>query len=208
MKPSIKLLIVDDHPAFRLGLASLIRGQSDMELVAQTGDGREAVELFQRCKPDVVLMDLRLPGISGVEAIMAIRKDFPEARIVVVTTYDLDEDIYRALRLGAVSYLLKDMPMEAMLKTIRDAHAGQPELPPQVAKLLKQRLDRKDLTARETEVLQMLAKGRSNKEIGVALHVTEETIKSHLRTLFAKLGVRDRTEAVINAVRHGIVHLE
>jgi two-component system NarL family response regulator len=208
MKPAIKLMIVDDHPAFRLGLNALIKSQPDMELVAETGDGREAVELFRRSKPDVVLMDLRLPGLSGVEAIMAIKKDFSDARIVVVTTYDWDEDIYRAIRLGAMSYLLKDMPMEEMLKTIRAAHAGEQTLPPQVAKLLEQRSDRKDLTPREIEVLHLLAKGRSNKEIGVALKVTEETIKSHLRTLFLKLGVRDRTEAVISAVRHGIVHVD
>jgi two-component system NarL family response regulator len=201
-------MVVDDHPAFRLGLNALIESQPDMELVAETGDGRQAVELFHRFKPDVVLMDLRLPGLSGVEAIMAIRKDFPDARIIVVTTYDWDEDNYRAISLGAMSYLLKDMSMDEMLATIRDAYSGKQKLPPQVAKLLERRQDRKELTPREIEVLQMLAKGRSNKEIGVALHVTEETIKSHLRTLFSKLGVRDRTEAVISAVRHGIVHIE
>ena len=208
MKPPIKLMIADDHPAFRLGLSALIQSQPDMKLVAEAGDGQTAVALFHRFKPDVVLMDLRMPGLSGVEAIMAIRKDFPDARIVVVTTYDWDEDIYRAIRLGAMSYLLKDMNMEDMLQTIRDAYTGRQKLPPQVAKLLERRMDRKDLTQRELEVLQMLTKGRSNKEIGVALHVSEETVKSHLQTLFSKLGVRDRTEAVINAVRHGIVHLE
>ena len=207
MNPPIKLMIVDAHPAFRLGLKALIESQPDMELVAESGDGQQAVELYHRLKPDVVLMDLRLPGMSGVEAIMAIRKDFPQARLIVVTTYDWDEDIYRALRLGAMSYLLKDMPMEEMIETIRDVHAGQQKLHPQVAKLLEKRQDRKELSGREIEVLQLLAKGRSNKEIASGLGVTEETIKSHLRTLFIKLGVRDRTEAVLNAVRHGIIHL-
>lgn len=208
MQPPITLMVVDDHPAFRFGLNALIESQPDMKLVAETGDGHQAVELFQRLRPDIVLMDLRLPGMSGVETIMAIRKDFPEARIIVVTTYDWDEDIYRAIRFGAMSYLLKDMSMDEIVGAIRAVHAGKQKLHPEIARLLEKRLDRKELTRREMEVLELLAKGRSNKEIGIGLSISEETVKSHLKTLLAKLGVRDRTEAVIAAVRHGIIHLE
>jgi len=139
---------------------------------------------------------------------MAIRKDFPNAKVIVITTYDWDEDIYRAVRFGAMSYILKDMSINEIVTTIRAVHRGEQKLPPQVAKLLETRLERKELTGRETEVLQMLAKGMSNKEIGVALCLSEATIKSHFVTLFKKLGVADRTQAVILAIRHGIIHLE
>jgi two-component system NarL family response regulator len=204
----IRLLVVDDHPAFRMGLAALIRSQPDMEVVAETGDGREAVELFRRQQPDVVLMDLRLPGFGGVEAILAIRKDFPEARVIVVTTFDQDEDVYRAIQSGAKSYLLKDMPTEQIVGTIRAVHRGEAALPAAVASRLAARQRREELTQRELEVLQMLTRGRSNKEIASGLFISEDTVKSHLKTLFAKLGVQDRTEAAIAAIRHGIVHLE
>jgi DNA-binding NarL/FixJ family response regulator len=204
----IRLLVVDDHPAFRMGLAALIRSQPDMEVVAETGDGREAVELFRRQQPDVVLMDLRLPGFGGVEAILAIRKDFPEARVIVVTTFDQDEDVYRAIQSGAKSYLLKDMPTEHIVGTIRAVHRGEAALPAAVASRLAARQRREELTQRELEVLQMLTRGRSNKEIASGLFISEDTVKSHLKTLFAKLGVQDRTEAAIAAIRHGIVHLE
>jgi len=207
-KHPIRLLVVDDHPAFRMGLAALIKSEPDMQVVADTGDGREAIEIFRREQPDVVLMDLRLPGLSGVEAIMAIRKEFPQARVIVVTTYDWDEDIYRAIQSGAKSYLLKDMSKEEIVGTIRAVHAGEQRLPPNVASLLQKRLQRQELTERELEVLRLLTKGRSNREIGSALFISEDTVKSHLKTLFAKLGVQDRTEAAISAVRHGIVHLE
>ena len=207
-KQSIRLLVVDDHPAFRMGLTALIESQPDMAVVAETGDGRQAVEVFRRERPDVVLMDLRLPGLSGVEAIMSIRKQSPEARVIVITTYDWDEDIYRAMQSGASSYLLKDMSKDEIVGTIRAVHAGETKLPPSVANRLAQRRQRDDLTGRELEVLQLLTKGRSNKEIGAALFISEDTVKCHLKTLFAKLGVQDRTEAAICAIRHGIVHLE
>lgn len=201
-------MLVDDHPAFRKGLAALIQSEPGLEVVAQTGDGREALELYRQEKPDIVLMDLRLPGVGGVEATMAIRKEFPEARVIVLTTFDTDEDIYRAVQSGAKSYLLKDTPDDELAATIRAVHAGEQPLQPRLAKRLAERQQRADLSPREMDVLQLLIKGRSNKEIASALFLSEDTIKAHLKTLFAKLKVQDRTEAAISAIRHGIVHLE
>ncbi len=205
---SIRVMLVDDHPAFRKGMAALIESEPDLQVVAEAADGLEALEVFRRKRPDVVLMDLRLPGMGGVEATIAIRKEFPDARIIVLTTFDLDEDIYRAIQSGAKSYLLKDTPDELLAGTIRAVYAGQQPLLPKVAERLAERQQRAELSQRETEVLQLLIKGRSNKEIGAALFVCEDTVKAHLKTLFAKLGVQDRTEAAISAIRHGIVHLE
>jgi len=204
----IRVMIVDDHPAVRKGIAALIESEPDLQVVGQTGDGREAVDLFRKLKPDIVLMDLRLPGMGGVEAIMAIRKEFADARIIVLTTFDADEDIYRAIQSGAKSYLLKDTPDDELAATIRAVHSGGEKLPTRVADLLAKRKQRADLTPREMDVLHLLIKGRSNKEIGSALDVTEDTVKAHFRTLFAKLNVRDRTEAAISAIQHGIVHLD
>jgi DNA-binding NarL/FixJ family response regulator len=153
-------------------------------------------------------MDLRLPGMGGVETTMAIRKEFPDARVIVLTTFDTDEDIYRAIQSGAKSYLLKDTPNEVLAATIRSAAAGEQALPPKFASRLAQRLQRADISGLEMEVLQLLIKGRSNKEMSSALSVSEDTIKARLKTLFAKLRVHDRTEAAISAIRHGIVHLE
>ncbi len=207
-KNPIRLLVVDDHPAFRMGLTALIESEPDITVAAETGDGREAVEIFRRIQPDVVLMDLRLPGFSGVEAIIALRKEFPQCRVIVVTTYDADEDIYRAMQSGAQSYLLKDMPKEEIVRTIRAVHAGRQPLPPNVASRLANRLKREDLREREMEVLHLIVKGRSNKEIAATLFLSEDTVKFHLKNLFAKLDVQDRTEAAISAIRHGIVHLD
>jgi two-component system NarL family response regulator len=204
----IRVMLVDDHPAFRKGMAALIESEPGLEVVAQTGDGHEALQLYRQKHPDVVLMDLRLPGIGGVEATMAIRKEFPDARVIVLTTFDTDEDIYRAVQSGAKSYLLKDTPEDELAATIRAVHAGERPLPPKLAKRLAERQQRADLSGREMEVLQLLIKGRSNKEIAGALFLSEDTIKAHLKTLFAKLKVQDRTEAAISAIRHGIVHLE
>jgi DNA-binding NarL/FixJ family response regulator len=204
----IRIMLVDDHPAFRKGMAALIESEPGLEVVAQTGDGSEALELYRQKKPDVVLMDLRLPGIGGVEATMAIRKEFPDARVVVLTTFDTDEDIYRAMQSGAKSYLLKDTPEDELAATIRAVHAGEQPLPPKMAKRLADRQQRADLSERELQVLQQLIKGRSNKEISASLFLSEDTIKAHLKTLFAKLKVQDRTEAAISAIRQGIVHLE
>jgi two-component system NarL family response regulator len=204
----IGVMLVDDHPAFRKGIAALIESEPDLKVVAQTGDGCEAPELYRKSMPDVVLMDLRLPGMGGVEATMAIRKDYPDARIVVLTTFDADEDIYRAIQSGAKSYILKDTPDDELAATIRAVHAGQEKLPSRVAERLAERQQRADLSPREMDVLQLLVKGRSNKEIGSAISVCEDTVKAHLKTLFAKLKVRDRTEAAISAIQHGIVHLD
>ena len=207
-KELIRLILADDHPTFRMGLAALVESQPDMTVVAEAGDGRAAIDLFRQKKADVVLMDLRMPGLGGVEAILALLKEFPAARVIVVTTYDLDEDIHRAIQAGAKSYLLKDMPREQIIETIRAVHRGDQKLPPGVMSRLEQRAKRAELTEREMQVLQLVVKGRSNKEISTELFISEDTVKYHLKTLFSKLGVQDRTEAAINAIRHGIVHLE
>jgi two-component system NarL family response regulator len=205
---AIQVMLVDDHPAFRKGLSALIESEPDLRVVAETGDGREALQIYRQAKPDVVLMDLRLPGLGGVEAIMAIRKESPDARFIVLTTFDTDEDIYRAIQSGAKSYLLKDTPCDVLSQTIRAVHAGTEVLPPKVTARLAARQQRADLSKREMEVLQFLVKGRSNKEIASSLFVSDDNVKAHLKTLFSKLGVHDRTEAVISALRYGIVHLD
>jgi DNA-binding NarL/FixJ family response regulator len=204
----IRVMLVDDHPAFRKGMAALIESEPGLRVVAETGDGSKALDIYRQSQPDVVLMDLRLPGMGGVEAIIAIRKDFPDARVIVLTTFDTDEDIFRAIQSGAKSYLLKDTPEDELAETIRAVHAGREILPGKVAERLAARRQQADLSPRETEVLALLTKGRSNKEISSTLFITEDTVKAHLKTLFIKLNVKDRTEAAINAVRRGIVHLE
>src|SRR5450759_4574792 len=201
-------MLVDDHPAFRKGMAALIESEPDLRVVAQTGDGREAIRIYREIEPDVVLMDLRLPGMGGVEAIMAIRKESPDARVIVLTTFDTDEDIYRAIQSGAKSFLLKDTPDDELSATIRAVHAGRQVLPPKVADRLAVRQQRADMSEREMEVLQMLSKRPSNKESSSSLVVSEDTVKAHLKHLFGKLGVHDRTEAAISAIRHGSVHLD
>jgi DNA-binding NarL/FixJ family response regulator len=204
----ITIMLVDDHPAFRKGMAALIESEPDLRVIAETGDGSQALELYHQHRPDVVLMDLRLPGMGGVEATMVIRKNFPEARVIVLTTFDLDEDIFRAIQSGAKAYLLKDTPEDELAGTIRAVYAGREILSNRLAELLAARQQRPELSQRELEVLQLLTKGRSNKEIGSSLFITEDTVKAHMKTLFSKLNVRDRTEAAISAIRHGIVRLE
>ena len=206
---TIRVLVVDDHPPMRMGLVAIIKSQAGMDVVAEAADGEEAIEVYDDVRPDIVLMDLRMPGMGGVEAILAIRKKHPEARVIVLSTYDLDEDIHRAMQSGAKSYLLKDMPTEEIESTIRWVHAGgDTSLPRQVAERLTERSQRQQLTERERDVLEALIKGRSNKEIASSLYISEDTVKSHLKTLFSKLHVRDRTEAAVEAIRHGIVHLK
>ena len=205
---TIRIMLVDDHPAFRKGMAALIESEPDLQVVAETGDGREALAIYRQKKPDVVLMDLRLPGMGGVEATLAIRKEFPAASVIVLTTFDRDEDIYRAIQSGAKSYLLKDTPDDELAAAIRDVHAGKQVLSGKLATRLAERQQRPELTPREMDVLQMLIKGRSNREIGTALFLCEDTVKAHFKTLFAKLKVQDRTEAAISAIRQGIVHLD
>ncbi len=205
---SIKVIIVDDHPTFRMGLAALIDSQPGMAVVAQFSSGEEVLSAYQPGSASVILMDLRLGGMGGVETIMGLLARDAEAKVIVLTTYDADEDVFRAMQTGARSYLLKDMSTEEIAGTIRAVHQGRTEVPPRIAERLAARAQRQALSPREQEVLQLLVRGRSNKEIGAQLFISEETVKSHLKTLFAKLKVRDRTDAAISAVRHGIVHLE
>ncbi len=204
----IRVMLVDDHPAYRKGMAALIESETDLTVVAETGDGRDALQVYRAKKPDVVLMDLRLPGLGGVEATLAIRKEFPDARVIVLTTFDTDEDIFRAIQSGAKSYLLKDTPDDELATAIRGVHAGKQIHSEKLSRRLAERQPRPELTQREMDVLQMLIKGRSNREIGTALFLCEDTVKAHFKTLFAKLKVQDRTEAAISAIRHGIVHLD
>ena len=206
-KHPIRLMVVDDHAAFRRGLIALIESEPGMVVVAQTGDGHEAVALYRGIRPDVVLMDLRLPGFSGVEVILAIRNEFPDGRFIVLTTYDTDEDIFRAMQSGARTFLLKDMDDGIILDAIRAVVAGQDCLPAQVAKRLSERRALEELSQLEMEVLHYLVRGFSNKEIADALHLTEAGVKFRLKGLFVKLHVQDRTEAVVCALRRGIVHL-
>jgi DNA-binding NarL/FixJ family response regulator len=201
-------MLVDDHSSFRQGLAALIASETDLQVVAEAGTGQEALRLYRETKPAVVLMDLRMPGIGGVEATIAIRKEFPDARVIVLTTFEMDEDIYRAIQSGAKSYLLKDTPYPEIADTVRKVSTGQEILPPKIASMLDDRRQRDDLSNREMAILQLLAKGRSNKEIASSLFIAEDTVKTYLKSLFAKLNVHDRTGAVISAIRHGIVHLD
>lgn len=203
----IRILIADDHPIVREGLAAMINRRSDMTVVGEAGTGREAVELFRREKPDVTLMDLQMPELGGVQAITAIRAEFPSARFVVLTTFDGDEDIYRALQAGAQAYLLKDTPREELLDAIRAVQAGQKRIPSEVAAKLADHLTASELTEREREVLKLIVAGKSNKEIGAALGIAEGTVKIHVNNLLAKLGVSDRTQAVTEALKRGLVHL-
>lgn len=201
-------MVVDDHPSMRMGISALVNSQPFMEVIAEASDGEEAIEVYDDVQPDVVLMDLRMHSMGGVEAILSICRKHPDAKIIVLSTYDWDEDMHRAIQSGAKSYLLKDMSVEDIAGTIREVFEGDEVLPRQVAERLAERGERKQLTEREKQVLESLVKGRSNKEVARGLCISEETVKSHLKTLFLKLGVRDRTEAAIAAIRHGIVHLD
>ncbi len=206
---AIRVLIADDHPVVREGVAAMIERRPDMTVVGEAATGREAVAAYRAARPDGVLMDLRMPDMTGVEAIGAIRGEFPGARIIVLTTCDGDEDIYRGLQAGARAYLLKDAPRDDLLDAIRAVHAGQSRIPPAVAARLAERvLAGPELTARELEVLRGIVAGRSNKEIGAALGISEGTVKAHVNSILGKLGVADRTQAVTTALQRGIVHLD
>jgi DNA-binding NarL/FixJ family response regulator len=205
--PPITVLAVDDHPLIRSGLASVIGGESGMRLVAESANGEEALEAYRSHRPDIVLMDLRMPLMDGVAAIVAIREEFPDARIIALTTYDGDEDIHRALAAGARGYLLKDMLRAELIQVIRKVHRGDRVVPPVVAAKLAEHAPRIALTPREMEVLALLAKGCSNPEIAARLGRAESTMKVHVRNILQKLGASDRTEAVTHALRRGILHL-
>jgi len=203
----IKVMVVDDHPLMRVGVASIVNATSDMSVVAQTGTGEEAVALFQKHKPDVTLMDLRLPGMSGVDAIRAIRKTDSRARFVVLTTYEGDADIHQALEAGAQGYLIKGMPYQTLVDALHRVHRGERFLPPPVARALASRMPDSDLSAREREVLSLLASGKSNKDIASLLGITEATVKCHVSAILLRLNVSDRTEAVVTALHRGLIHL-
>jgi DNA-binding NarL/FixJ family response regulator len=203
----IRILIADDHTVVRDGLAAIIKQEGDLNVVGEVGDGRQAVEHWKKQRPDVTLMDLRMPGLDGVNAIYEIRAADPGARIIVLTTFDGEEDIYRGLRAGAKSYLLKDVRREELFQCIREVHAGRTFIPPAIAAKLAERLPGDELSPRELEVLRLLAEGKPNKLIGVAMSITEVTVKSHVQSLFKKLNVLSRTEAIAVANRRGLLRL-
>jgi two-component system NarL family response regulator len=203
----IRLLCVDDHRVMLDGLALLIGRQPQMEVVASATSGEQAVDLFRRHRPDVTLMDLQLPTMSGLEAIGEIRRLQPDARIVVLTMYQGDEDIYRALEAGAAAYLLKDTLSEDLVRVIREVHGGNRPIPPDVAAALAARKAQPSLTPREVGVVQLIAQGMRNKEIAVALGISEQTAKVHVKNILAKLNVSDRSAVIAVAVRRGIIHI-
>ena len=204
---AIRVLTIDDHPLLREGIATLIRSQADMKLVGEAGCGSEALPAFRAHRPDVTLMDLRLPDMSGIDALARVRGEFPEARVLVLTTFEGDVEIRRALEAGARGYLLKSMPPEELLAAIRAAHQGRKVIPPEIGSQLTEHLGEEPLTLREVEVLREIAEGKRNHDIARNLFVSEETVKVHVKHILQKLGAADRTGAVTIAVRRGILHL-
>jgi two-component system NarL family response regulator len=207
-KESIRVLIVEDHNVVRQGLAALLNVVDGLEVVGEAADGAEAVAQYRKHQPDVTLIDLRLPRMSGVDVIQRVRMEKPQARFIVLTTYDGDEDIYRALKAGAKAYLLKGMTSEDLISTIRAVHDGKSHIPPAIAERLAERMGAEDLTPREFDVLEQIVNGKSNKEIATELTVSEATVKTHINSLLGKLGVTDRTQAATAAIQRGIVPLE
>lgn len=203
----IRVLSVDDHALLRDGIAALIANQSDMELVAEASNGREAIELFRKHHPDVTLMDLQMPEMSGIDAMSAIRSEFPQARIIVLTTYAGDVQVFRALKAGARAFLLKGLLRKELLDTIRAVHAGQRRLPPEIAAEIAEHATDDALTPRELDVLRLIAGGNANKEIAAQLSLTEETVKGHVKNILAKLGANDRTHAVTIGLKRGIIEI-
>ena len=206
-EPALRILCVDDHPLLRQGIAALVEGQRDMELVAEAGNGREALRQFREHRPDVTLLDLRLPDMSGIDALIAIRSEFPEARVLILTTFEGDAEIQRALEAGARGYLLKTMPPADLIDAIRQVHAGKKRIPPEIAAQLAEHASDEDLTGRELEVLREVAGGSRNHEIASRLFISEETVKVHVKHIMEKLGAHDRTQAVAIAIRRGIIQL-
>lgn len=205
---TIRVLIVDDHPIVRKGLAATISPESDMEVVGAASSGKEAIDLFREQRPDITIMDLGLtPEMNGLQAIKSIRGEFPNARIIVLSAFKGDEDIFRTLEAGAVTYLLKESLSEELVPIIREVHAGGGPIPPEVGRKLADRIQRSALTRREIDVLQHVAKGMRNKEIASTLHISEETVQGHVKSILLKLRAQDRTEAVTIGIQRGIVHI-
>jgi DNA-binding NarL/FixJ family response regulator len=201
----IRVLSVDDHPLLRQGIAAIINSQEDMSMVSQASNGIEAIQQYGEHRPDVTLMDLRLPGMSGIDATIAIRAEFPEARIIILTTSEGDVEVQRALEAGARGYLLKSTPARDLVEVIRQVHAGKKQIPAEVAAQLAEHMGDENLTNREVEILQQVAAGYRNRDVAERLSISEETVKSHLKHIMEKLNARDRTQAVAVAVRRGII---
>jgi len=203
----VRIMIVDDHPVLRIGVSAIIAGQEDMTLVAEATNGREALELFRQVRPDITLMDLQMPDMNGVDAIIAIRDEFPSARIIVLTTFAGDAQALRALKAGAVGYLLKGTVRKDLLDTIRAIHAGRRHIPAEIAQEIAFHAADDALSEREIAVLRHVADGKANKEIAWLLSISDDTVKAHMRSLFSKLDVGDRTQAVTVALKRGIIDL-
>jgi DNA-binding NarL/FixJ family response regulator len=203
----IRILIVDDHPIVRIGIAALVSSSRVMQSVGQAGSGEEAIEMYALCKPDITLIDLRLPGISGVETIRQIRLKDPNARFIVLTTYEGDEDIHQAMEAGASGYLVKGLPQEMLVNAVLSVHEGGRFLPPPVSQALATRTPDTQLSAREREVLTLISKGKSNKEIAAHLCISESTVKCHVSVILSRLKAADRTQAVMTALQRGLIHV-
>jgi two-component system NarL family response regulator len=207
MNDKIRILVAEDHLVARVGVSTIVNMQPDMTVVAEASNGQQAVELFRKHRPDVTLLDLRMPGMGGVEAATAIRAEFPTAKMVALTTYGGDEDIRRALAAGVLAYLTKDVLHDELLKAIRAVNEGRTYLPAAVAAALAAQLPRPDLSAREVQVLELIVRGLANKQIAYTLNIAEHTVKNHVKNILSKLGVQDRTQAATAAIQRGIIHL-
>jgi len=204
----IRILIVDDHPVVRAGLTSMLGTQPELQVIGSASSGEEALAIIQRENPDVVLLDLRMPGLNGIDMLLAAKKSGTQTRTIILTSYETDEDIYRAVQAGAQGYLLKDTPLKEMLDAIRAVNAGKRYIPRQIAQRLAERMMRAELTAREIEILKMLAKGPTNKQIGHALGISDFTVRNHVNSIIEKLEVSDRTEAATTAIQRGIITVD